>query len=174
MRGEGRRPIHRTVLVVELMAKLMQDNVLAIRRIHRASFRNIPRENHRSHSVASFALPMHRSFLPHWAFNVAFLFHEICRRIEKNCEKAREVIGLAMQQKKAGLSRDRDNYFIGEFKPATTFETLLGEEHLDVPQKLDLIIDRKPLEKRNVALDYLPPIFRKRPRPQPTPSPQLQ
>jgi len=117
---------------------------------------------------------MHRSFLPHRAFNVAFLFHEICRRIDKNREKAREVIGLAMQQKKAGLSRDRDNDFIGEFEPATTFETLLGEEHFDVAQKLNLIIDRKPFEKRNVALDYLPPIFRKRLSPQPTPSPLLQ
>jgi hypothetical protein len=43
-----------------------------------------------------------------------------------------------------------------------------------VAQQLDLIVDRKPLEKRSVALDYLPPIFRKRLSPQPTPSPLLQ
>jgi len=117
---------------------------------------------------------MHRAFLPHRTFNVAFLFYEICGRIDKNREKAREIVGLAMQQKKAGLRCDRDNYFIGEFEAATTFETLLGEEHLDVAPKLDLIIDRKPLEKRNIALDYLSPTFRKRLSPQPTPSPLLQ
>jgi hypothetical protein len=79
-----------------------------------------------------------------------------------------------MQQKKAGLRCDRGNDFIGEFEPATTFEAFFSEEHLDVAQKLDLIIDRKPLEKPNVALDYLPPIFRKRLSPTPTPSPLLQ
>ena len=152
----------------------MQNEVLAIERIQRAGFGSIPRENHRSHSAARLALPMHRAFLPHRAFNVAFLFYEICGRIDKNREKPREVIGFAVQQKKASLRCDRDNYFIGEFEPATTFETLLGEEHLDVALKLDLIIDRKPLEKRNIALDYLPPIFRKRLSPQPTLSPLLQ
>jgi hypothetical protein len=116
---------------------------------------------------------MHRSFLPHRTFNVAFLFHEICRRIDKNREKTRKIVGLAMQQKKASLRCDRDNDFIGEFEAATTFQALFSEEHLDVAQKLDLIIDRKPLEKRNVALDYLPPTFRKRLSPQPTPSPLL-
>ena len=79
-----------------------------------------------------------------------------------------------MQQKKAGLRCDRGNDFIGEFEPATTLETLLGEEHFDVAEKLNLIIDRKPLEKPNVALDYPPPIFRKRLSPQTTPSPLLQ
>jgi hypothetical protein len=152
----------------------MQDNVLAIGRIHRASFRNIPRENHRSHSAACLALPMHRSFLPHRAFNVAFLFHEIYRRIDKNREKGRKVIGLAMQQKNAGLSRDRDNDFIGDFEPATTFEAFFTEKHLNVAQQFGLIPGRKPMEKRNVAFDYLSPIFRKRLSPQPTPSPLLQ
>src|SRR5260370_19887285 len=126
------------------MSKLMQNEVLAIERIQRASFGSTPRENHRSHSAARLALAMHRSFLPHWAFNVAFLFHEICRRIDKNREKAREIVGLAMQQKKASLRCDCDNDLISEFEPATTFEAFFSEEHLDVAQQLALIPGRKP------------------------------
>jgi hypothetical protein len=79
-----------------------------------------------------------------------------------------------MQQKKASLRCDCDNDFISEFEPATTFEAFFSEEHLDMAQQLGLIPGRKPTEKRNVALGYLPPIFRKRLSPQPTPSPLLQ
>ena len=86
----------------------------------------------------------------------------------------REVIGLAMQEQKTSLRRNRHTDLICDFQTIATFKTLFRKEHLDVAQKLDSIIDRKPLEKRNVALDCLPPIFRKRLSPQPTPSPLLQ
>src|ERR1700682_3037389 len=45
-RGESRRTIGGTVLVVELMSKLMQDKVLAVGRIGRAGFGRIPGEHH--------------------------------------------------------------------------------------------------------------------------------
>src|SRR5260370_22866265 len=105
------------------MSKLMQNEVLAIERIQRAGFGSIPRENHRSHSAARLALPMHRSFLPHRAFNVAFLFYEICLWNDKNREYAREIVGLAIHHKNAILRCDCDHHFISGVLPAPTFES---------------------------------------------------
>src|ERR1700730_16515136 len=95
------------------------------------------------------------------------LFHHVCRRVNENCKQAREVIGLAMQQEKASLRCNRHSNLVSDFQPATTFETLIDQKHLDMTEKFGLISSRKPNKKRNVAPDYLQPVFRKRPRPKP-------
>src|ERR1700719_1012940 len=96
-RRQCRRSIIRRILVVKLVSKLMQDDVFAIGRISRTGFDRIPCEYHSPQPPARLAQASHSSFFPHGAFDVPFFFCYICRRIDKNCEQAREVVGLAVQ-----------------------------------------------------------------------------
>jgi len=85
----------------------------------------------------------------------------------------REVVGLAMQKKKASLRCNGDKNLIRDFQTVAAFKTLFGKKNLDVTEKLGLIPGRKPVKKCNVALDRCQPIIRKRPGAQAVPSPLL-
>jgi hypothetical protein len=63
----------------------------------------------------------------------------------------RVVIGFTVKKEKAGLGRDRQADFIGNFEPTAAFEALLGQENLNVTQEFSLIRGRKPTEDRKVA-----------------------
>src|SRR5882762_7520917 len=79
-----------------------------------------------------------------------------------------------MQQKKAGLRRDRDTDFISELQTATTLEALFCQKHADVAEKFSLVAGRKPTKERNVALNRRQPVSRKGLRLQAAPAPLLQ
>lgn len=80
------------------------------------------------------------------------------------------MVGPAMQKEKASLRCNRDTDFICDFQTIATFKTLFGEKNLDVAKKLGPIPGRKPVEKRNVALDRRQPVFWKKLSPKPAPS----
>ena len=65
----------------------------------------------------------------------------------------REVVGLAMQKKKASLRCNSDTNVVRDFQTIATFKTFFGKKNLDVAEQLDLIAARKPVKKCNVALD---------------------
>src|SRR5205807_3653671 len=98
------------------------------------------------------------------AFDMALFVYQIRRWINENREQQRKVISPAMQQKKAGLRRDRHPDLVVDFQPGTTFETFFGEKHLNVIEKFSLVRRREPDKERNSVLDDLQPLVRKRPR----------
>ena len=78
-----------------------------------------------------------------------------------------------MQEEKASLRRNRKTDLIRDFETVATFKTFFGKKNLDVAENFGLISGRKPVKKRNVALDRRQPIIWKRCGPQAVPSPLL-
>jgi hypothetical protein len=74
-----------------------------------------------------------------------------------------------MYQEQTSLRCDRHQNFVVDLKPGTTFETFFGKKHLDVIEKLGLVRSREPNKERNIALNYLKPLVRKRPGLKPFP-----
>jgi hypothetical protein len=79
-----------------------------------------------------------------------------------------------MQQQKTRLRRDSHTDLISEFEATTTFKALLGEEHLDVAEKLSLVARGQPAKKQSATLDRRHPVSWKRLSPQPAPTSLLQ
>ena len=86
---------------------------------------------------------------------MALFVYQIRRWINENREQQRKVISPAMQQKKAGLRRDRHPNLVVDFQAGTTFETFFGEKHLNVIEKFSLVRRREPDKERNSVLDDL-------------------
>ena len=64
-----------------------------------------------------------------------------------------------MQQEETSLSGNRDAHFIGQLQPAATFEALLSQKHLYVPEKLGLVAPGEPAKKWNIPLDRVEQAF---------------
>jgi hypothetical protein len=62
-----------------------------------------------------------------------------------------------MQKKQTRLTGNGDANLVGEHESPTAFEVFLGDEDLGVAEQLGLIFDRKSIEDRQVALEYLAP-----------------
>ena len=116
------------------MGKLMQDDVLAIRRIGRTGLHGIPCKHHCSQPTTRLTQAGHFPLLPHMTVNVPSLLRYICRWVNENGEQTREVIGVAMQEEKASLRSNSDPYLICDLQTIATFKTLLGQKNLDVTE----------------------------------------
>src|SRR2546421_8990473 len=62
-----------------------------------------------------------------------------------------------MQKEKACLSCDRNPDLVSQFKTSASFETLFGEENLNMTQQFDLIHARESPEDWKVAINDRPP-----------------
>ncbi len=71
----------------------------------------------------------------------------------------REVIGLAMQEQKTSLRRNRHTDLICDFQAIATFEALLSEKYLNVTEQLGLIAGRESRKEPNVAPDCVQPFL---------------
>jgi hypothetical protein len=61
------------------------------------------------------------ALLPDPSFQLPFSVRQIGRWVDKNRAEVRIVVGLAMEQEKAGLARDRQPDLIRKFETAATF-----------------------------------------------------
>ena len=89
------------------MRKLVQHQIPAIRRIRRAPFRGVPGENNRSQPVLRVAEQMLFSHFPDRPLQMPLSLSNVGRWINKDGAQLRIVVGLAMQEEKAGLGRNR-------------------------------------------------------------------
>src|SRR6266566_4676140 len=94
----GRRSILRVIFIVELVSKLMQDNVLAIGGICSARPDCVPRQHEGVQPTTGLTQAGHFPLLPHMTVKVPSLLSRVGRRIDQDGEQTREVVGLAMQQ----------------------------------------------------------------------------
>ena len=97
-RCQSRHAIDCMIFEVELVSKLMKDNVLTVGGISRAVFDGAPGEDQRTHSAAGLAKATHSPLLPNMLTELPFFFHHVCQWINKNREQTWEIIRLAMQQ----------------------------------------------------------------------------
>ena len=84
------------------------------------------------------------------------------------------IVGLAVEQKNAGLGGYGDLYLVDNLQAATTFETFLSDKDKDVTQELCLVRRRQQPVQRHVSFDDLQPIIRKLPTGKSISSPLLE
>ena len=65
-----------------------------------------------------------------------------------------------MQQKQAGLGRNRDPHLVRHFQPGAAFETLLRQENLDVTEQLFPIVRQEMCEKWQASRNDFAPGLR--------------
>src|SRR5437773_10563813 len=79
-----------------------------------------------------------------------------------------------MQQQKTRLRRDSHADLIRDCETATSLETLFRKKHLDVAEKLSLVVRGQPAKKQSATLDRRRPASWKRLSSQPAPTSLLQ
>jgi hypothetical protein len=83
-RGEGRRAVGAVVLEIELMSELMQDEILAIRRIEAALPCHIPSEDKGSHVPFRVPKEILTALFPDIAADITIAGHSVTRWVNQN------------------------------------------------------------------------------------------
>jgi hypothetical protein len=86
------------------------------------------------------ALP---AFFPDRPLKMPLTVGDVGRWIDQDGAQLRVIIGLAMQEEKAGLGRDRQAHFVRQLETTATFELLLGQKDPDMSEKFGLILGRE-------------------------------
>src|SRR4030095_4098101 len=106
------------------------------------------------------------AFLPDASAHRFFTRHHIRARIDQNRGQARVVVGVAVQEEDACLGGDSDTNLVGKLQTATSFEVLLGQEHLGMTAQLAPIRGWEARIDRYIPLDDPLPRRRERQRAQ--------
>ena len=133
---QNRRAIAGAGLLVQLVGELVQHDVVAVVNVGGAGDHTVPGQDHHV-ARPRFAKAGLRLVVGPGPSRVrATGRHQIGRRIHQDGDEVRIIVGLAMEEQDAGLRGDRDPNLVGDLEAATSFETLLCEEHLDVSGEL--------------------------------------
>jgi hypothetical protein len=93
------------------------------------------------------------AFFPDGPLKVPLALRYVRRRIDKNRAQLWIIVCFAMQEEKARLGRDREADLISKLETTAAFESLLGQEDLDMAQELSLILGREPSKDRKVTCE---------------------
>src|SRR6185436_10279179 len=154
---QRRRPVAAPILEIELVGELVEHQVHSVVRLRRAAMDRIPRQDQRAKLVAGVSEAMLATFLPNAAADVALFVGDVFGWINENRRQLRVVIGLAMQQQQARLSRDGNTDLVGEHEPAASLEMFFRQKVLGVAEQLGLVFRSKAMEDGEVAFENLPP-----------------
>lgn len=158
--GKNWRAFAGVSLLVELVRELVENDVMSVVNIGGARENAIPRQD--DHVVRPrFAEPC-LTALGHQTVGCSLTaWHQVGRWIDKNRNKVRVVVRLAVQKKDASLRRDGDTGLVGDDKAPTALEVLFREEHLDVPGEFFPVLGRQTRDVGNIFLDDRMPFGRK-------------
>ncbi len=156
-----------SVLLIELMRELVDDDIASIVHNRRTFHHVVPGQHH---------LPLRprlaRQHMPPILQHAGSIrmnpIDDERARVNEYLPQVREVIGAStIQQQQTRLRGDGDAHLVGHLQPGATDERLLGEEDLDVPLELDLQIRGQQPKVRDAPLEDLAPRVGKRPAAKP-------
>ena len=145
------------VLEIQLVRELVEHEVLAIGWLGRAVANRVPRQHQSAESFGGVAESVFAAFLPDATADVALLVRGVAGRVDDDGDQLGVVIGFAMKQEQARLSRDRDANFIGQIEPARALEIFLRKKYLHMPEEFFLIRCREAAEDGKIPLEDCAP-----------------
>ena len=125
-RRERWRSVRGVVLEVELVRKLVQHEIPAVRRIHRSSLRRVPGENNRSQPVLRVAEQVLPALFPDWPLKMPLSMRDVGRWINKDCAQFRVIVCLSMKEEKTRVSSNCETDFVRKLESAAALELLLS------------------------------------------------
>src|SRR5438067_245504 len=170
---QERRSIEGPVLLVKLMRELMERDVVTILEIARVPAHIVPGKNDRS-PEPRLAEPALVAFVHHARPIDKLRRRQVRARVNQNGMEPGIIIMLPIEQKNAGLRRDRHPDLVGHLQATAALKRLLRQENPNKPPQFRLFVVGEQTVVRHPLTQNAEPGRRKRQLAQSLPSPFSQ